>query len=77
MTQLPLGLMPQDHLVLDEYCEESDTCHHLADLEEQFQQPKKQFASKKSNTAICTLTEEMLQLTDKLQHLPMVLQPAL
>ena len=54
----PLHLMPHGHLILEgdndpsnEYCEETDTCHPLADLLEQFQQLKKQFASLKNNTS--------------------------
>ena len=81
-TQPPLDLIPQDHLVLkgdndssNENCEETDTCHTLADLLEQFQQLKNQFASLKSNISQSTPKEEPLQLTDKLQHLTMALQP--
>ena len=79
----PLDLLPQDHPVLegdndssDEYCEENDTYHSLADLLTQFQQLKNQFASLKSNTPQYTPIEELSQLTDKLQYLTMVLQPA-
>ena len=79
----PLHLMPQDHPMLekdnnssDEYCEETDTCHPLANLLEQFQQLKKQFTSLKTSTPHSTPTEELSQLTDKLQHLNMMLQPA-
>ena len=53
----PLELAPQDHPMLeedndssDEYCEETDTCHPFADVLEQFQQLKNQFANLKSNT---------------------------
>ena len=60
----------------NEYCKETDTHHPLADLVEQFQQLKKQFTSLKSNTPQSTSTQELLQLTNKLQHLTMVLQPA-
>ena len=74
--------MPQDHLIpernndpSDEYCEKTDTHCFLADLLEQFQQLKNQFLSLKSNTPQFTPTEELSQLTDKLQHLTMVLQP--
>ena len=84
-TQDPtaMDLMLQDHPVTegendssDEYCEETDTCCPLADLPEQFQQFKNQFASIKSNTSQSTLKEELSQLRDKLQHPTMVLQPA-
>ena len=42
----------------------------------QFQQLKNQFASIKSTTTQSTPTEELLKLSDKLQHLTMALQPA-
>ena len=78
----PLDLMPQDHPVLDEdndssdkYCDETDTCHPLDDLLEQFQQLKNQSASLKSYTHQSTPTEELSQLTDKIQYLTMALQP--
>ena len=78
-----LDLVPQDHPMsegdsnsYDEYCDETDTCCPLADPLEQFQQLKNQFSSLKSTTPLSTPTEELLQLTDKLQHLTMVLQPA-
>ena len=48
----------------------------LADLLQQFQQLKNQFANLKFNTPQSTPTEELLHLTDELQHLTMVLQPA-
>ena len=54
----------------------TDTHHPLADLLEQFQQLKNQLASLKSSTPQSTPTEELSQLTDKLQHLTMALQPA-
>ena len=79
-----LDLVPQDRPMLerdndssDEYCEETDTCSPLADLLEQFQQRRNQFASLKSNTPQSTPTEGLSQLTDKLQHLTIVLQPVL
>ena len=72
----PLDLVPQDHPVpegdnvsSDEYCEETGSYHPLADLLEQIQQLKNQFASLKFNTPQYTPTEELPQLTDKLQHL--------
>ena len=52
-----LDLVPQDHPMPGgdndscyEYCEETDTCHPMADLLEHFQQFKSQFANLKSNT---------------------------
>ena len=48
----------------------------LADLLEEFQKLKNQFASLKSNSPKSKPTEEMSQVTDKLQHLIMALQPA-
>ena len=59
----------------DKYCKENDTCHSLADLLEQFHQLKNQFASLKSNISQSTSNEDILQSTDKLEHLTMVLQP--
>ena len=51
----PLNLVPQEHPMLerdnewpDEYSEETDTCHPLAELLEQFCQLKDQIASLKS-----------------------------
>ena len=41
----------------------------------QFQQFKNQFEGLKSNTPQSTPTEELSQLTDKIQHLTMALQP--
>ena len=52
-----------------------DTCYPFTDLLEQFQQLKNQFAISKSNTPQSTPTEEQSQITDKIQHLTMVLQP--
>ena len=83
IVDTPLNLMPQDHPVPEgdndssiEYCEETDTCHPLADLLEQFLQLKNQFGSLKSNTPQSTPTGELSKLTDKLSHLTMALQPA-
>ena len=81
-TQLPWILhdrtpMPEGDIdSSDDYCEEIDTCHPLADLLEQFQQLKNHFANLKSTTPQSTPTEELLQLTDKLQHLTMALPKA-
>ena len=59
-----LDCMPWDHPVLKEdndssgeYCEETDTCHPLADLLEQFQQLKNQFANLKQNYPQSTLEQ--------------------
>ena len=78
---IPLDLILQDDPVPEadndssnEYCEETDTHHLLGDLLEQFQQLKNQFANLKCGTSQSTPTEELSQLTDKLQHLTMVLQ---
>ena len=77
-----LDLMPQDHPVPEgdndlsnEYCVETDNYQSLADLLEQFQQLKNQFSSLKSNTPQSTPIDKLLQLTDKLHYLTMVLQP--
>ena len=58
----------------DEYCEETDTHHPLAELLEQFQQLKDQFASLKSTTYQSTSTVELMQFADRLQHLTMIQQ---
>ena len=60
----------------DEYCEETYTHCPLAELLEQFRQLKDQVASLKSTTPQATPAAELMQLTDKLQHLTMMLQPA-
>ena len=77
-----MDLTQQDHPVPEgdndssnEYYEETDTCCPSADLLEQFQLLKNQFASVKSNISLSTPTE-LMQLTYELQHLTMVLQPA-
>ena len=59
----------------DEYCEEMYTHCPLAELLEQFRQLKDQVANLKSTTPQATPTAELMQLTDKLQHLTMMLQP--
>ena len=70
--------MPEgDNDSFDEFCEETDTCCPYAELLEQFKQFKNQFVSLKSTTPQSTSTEELSQLTDKLQHLNMMPQPAL
>ena len=48
----------------------------MADLLEQLQQLKDEFASLKNTTPQSTPTEELSQLTDKLEHLTMGLQAA-
>ena len=77
----PLDLMPQedtmpkwDNESSDKYCEETDICHSLAELLEQLQQMKDQFASLKFTTLQSTPIAELMQLIDKLQHLAMILQ---
>ena len=77
----PLDIAPLEHTMPEgdnkssnKYREETDTCHPLAELLEQFQQFKDQFASLKSATHPPTLRAELTQLTDKLQHLNMMLQ---
>ena len=48
---LPWHPMPEeDNELSDEYCKETDTCCHLAELLEKFHQFKDQFASLKSTT---------------------------
>ena len=76
-----LDLAPHDHTTLkrdnessDENKEETDTCHPLAELLVQFRQTKEQFASFKSTTHPSTPMTELMHLTDKPQHLPMMLQ---
>ena len=69
-------MLEGDNETSDEYCEESETHHPLAEQLEQFHQPKGQFASLKSTAPQSTHTAELLQLRDKLQHLTMVFQPA-
>ena len=77
----PLDLAPPEHIIpkgdnesSDKYCEETDTHHPLAEFLEQFWQPKGQFASLKSTTPQSTPMAELMQLTDKLRHLTMMLQ---
>ena len=77
-----LDLAPPEHIMpkidnesSDKYCEETDTHCPLAELLEQFKQPRDQFTSLKSTTPQSTSTAELMQLTDKLQHLILMLQP--
>ena len=77
----PLNLAPLEHTMprgdnesSDEYCEETDICHPLAELLEQFWQLKDQFASLKSTTPKSTPMAVLTQLTDTLQHLTMTPQ---
>ena len=79
----PLDLVPldcpmpeEDNESSDEYYEQTDTHHPLAELLEQFWQLKDQFPSLKSTTPQSTLTTDLIQLMDKLQHLAMMLQAA-
>ena len=58
-----------------EYNEKTYTCHSLAELLKQFWQIQDQFASLKSATHPPTPMAELMQLTDKLQHLTMMLKP--
>ena len=77
-----LHLMPQDHPMPEEdndspnEYKETDTHCPLADLLEQFQQIKKQFASLTLALPSPHPQKKLLQLPDKLQHLIMMLQPA-
>ena len=80
----PLDIVPLEHPMpegdnesSDEYCEETNTCCPLAELLEQFWQVKDWFTSLKSTTPQSTPTTELTKLTDKLQHLTMMLQPHL
>ena len=77
----PLNLVPLEHTMpngdnesYDEYCEETDTCCLLAELLEQFKQIKDQFARLKSTTNQSKPMAQLSQLTDKLQHLTMMLE---
>ena len=74
--------MPLDHIISkgdnqlsDEYSKETDTCCPLNELLEQFWQLHDQFSHLKSATHPPTPMAELTQLTDKLQHLTMMLQP--
>ena len=78
----PLDLVPLKHTMSegdnessDIYWAETDTSHPLAELLEQFQQLKDQFASLKSTTPQSTPMAELMHLTEKLQHLTMMLHP--
>ena len=59
----------------DEYSEETDTHHPLAELLEQFWQLQDQFGHLKSTTQPPSHMAQLMQLTDKLQHLTKMLQP--
>ena len=78
----PQDPVPPDHTMPSrynesskKYSEETDTYHPLPKLLEQFQQLKDQFTQLKSYTHPPTHTPKLKQLTDKLQHLSMMLQP--
>ena len=58
----------------DKYNEETDTCCPLAELLEQFWQLQDQFACLKSAIHPPTPMEGLIQLTDKLHYLTMMLQ---
>ena len=77
-----LDLAPPDHTVPEqdndsstEYNEETDTCCPLGELLEKFQKPQDQFTCMKSATLPPTNMVVLMQLTHKLQHLTMMLQP--
>ena len=77
-----LDLAPPDHTMprqdsdsSNKYNEETDTHCHLAELLEQFQLLQDQFTSLKFAFHPPTPMAELIQLTDKLQHLTMMLQP--
>ena len=70
----PLDLVPLKHPMPEEDNESSDE-YPLDEHLEQFKQLKDQFANLKSTTPQFTPTAELTQLTDKLQHLTMMLQP--
>ena len=64
---LPEHTMPRaDNESSDEYCQETDSFCPLAELVEQFWQPKDLFTSLKFTTPQSTPTTELTQLTDKL-----------
>ena len=76
----PLDLAPLEHTMpkgddesSDEYCEETNIHHPLAELLEQFWELKDQLASLKPTTSQSTPLAELMQLTDTLQHLTMIL----
>ena len=69
--------MPEgDNELSDEYCKETDICCPLGELLGQFPKLKDQFTSLQSTIPQSIPEAELLQLTDKLQHLMMMLQPA-
>ena len=75
-----LYLVPSEHTMLkgdnescDKYSEETDTVLALGELLEHFLQLKYLFASLKSANHQPTPMAEMMQLTDKLQHLTVMI----
>ena len=79
---VPLDRAPPDHTMprgdnesSDKYSEETNTPCPLAELLGQFQQLKDQSVCMKSATYPSTHMPELMQLTDKLQHLTLTLQP--
>ena len=78
----PLDLVPPDHTMpgwesesSDKYSEEPNTHHHLAELQDQFWQLQDWLTHLELAIYPPTHTEELTQLTDRLQHLSMTLQP--
>ena len=72
----PDHTMPKGHNESSNKCsEETDIHHPLAELLEQLWQLQEKFNYLKSATHPPTPTTELIQLTDKLQHLTMMLQP--
>ena len=77
-----LDFAPPDHTMakrdkesFDKYSEEAHTHYLLAELLEQFWQLQDQFSNLRSATLPPTHMLELMQLTDKLQHLAMTFQP--
>ena len=77
----PLALVPLEHPMSeednetsDEHCEEANTPYPLAELLEQIWQLIDQITYLKSTTHRSTPTTELTQLTDKLQHVTMMLK---
>ena len=65
----------EDNESSEKHCEETNIYHPLVELLEQFWQCKDQFTSLKSTTSKSTPMAELMHLTDKLQHLTVMLQP--
>ena len=78
----PLDLVSPDHTMPRYESESSDKCNeepdthlHLAELQEQFQQLWDQLTHLESSTNPPAHILELTQLTDRLQHLSITLQP--